>query len=122
MGDLFTVPEGWAGELTEPVGKTGRSGKLIADASAPSRGIAQGRSLDFGLKIGPAGTPRGEGDVVVRFADGTEILVRAEVPVREGLGNRYMSLIGLGLIFGVFLLIRVWKAKKRKARSSAEAA
>jgi hypothetical protein len=109
MADLFTVPEGWHGELTDPLGKTGRSGLFIASSADPTRGIAQGRSAAFDLKIGPAGTPRGKGDVLVRFADDTEILVRAEVPVQEPAGDRHIALIGLGLIFGAFVLIRAFR-------------
>ncbi|MCH9002198.1 MAG: prolipoprotein diacylglyceryl transferase, partial [Planctomycetes bacterium] len=66
----------------------------------------------FGLTVSARGTPRGKGDVLIRFADGTETRVRAEVPIKETLADRYVSLIGLGLIFGVFLVVRAVKRRK----------
>jgi hypothetical protein len=116
LADLFTTPPGWSAELTNPLGKAGKGGLLIADAADQAAAILPGGSAEFGLRIGPAGTPRGDGEVLIRFADGLEVRVPAEVPVQERLGNRNISLIGLAIIFGCFLLIRAWRGRRKRSR------
>ncbi len=119
-GGWSIPPEGWTSEITNRGGAGGRSGKFIAAADDPSQGIARGRAAEFRLVIVPEGTPRGQGSVLVRFADGFEVLVRAEVPVKEPATDRNITLIGLGLIFAIFLLTRILKRKRPHSSAPAE--
>ncbi|MCH7993214.1 MAG: hypothetical protein IIB57_02090 [Planctomycetes bacterium] len=50
-------------------------------------------------------------------SDETETRVRAEVPIKETLADRYVSLIGLGLIFAVFLVVRAVKRRESVQRT-----
>jgi hypothetical protein len=112
-------PEGWTAEVTHPRGIAGRAGKFIADVDDPSQGIARGGSAEFQLGIVAGGTPRGRGDILVRFADGVEATVRAEVPIKEPARDRNVPLIGLGLIFGIFVLARALRKKRGSPPASA---
>ena len=89
-------------------------GTYLASADDPSKGIFRGESAQFQLGIRPGGTPSAHRDVLVRFADGTDVRVKAECPVKEPVGDRYVPLLGLGLIFGLYLLVRAAK-RRRKA-------
>ncbi len=114
---LFFAPEGWAtGESTYlvNVGVEDRPGVCIARAAAVTDGIASGQSATFDVQIGARGARRGPGTVLVRFADGTETTVSGvELPRQETLGDKYVTLIGLGLIFAVGLLIQAIRARRR---------
>ncbi len=105
-------PEGWKSKLTNPRGLGGRTGFFTSQVDTAADGIAPGESATFRLTVTVRGTPRGKGDILIRFADETETRVRAEVPIKETLADRYVSLIGLGLIFGVFLVVRAVKRRK----------
>ena len=119
-GGWSIPPEGWTSEITNRGGTGGRRGKFIASAGDPSQGIARGDSAEFRLVLVPEGTPRGHGDVLVCFSDGSEVLVHAQVPVKESTADRSVTLIGLGLIFGIFLLTRVLKRKRAHSSAPAE--
>lgn len=106
-------PDGWESKLTNPRGLGGRTGFFTSQAGTAADGIAPGASATFRLTVSASGTPRGKGEVLIRFADKTETRVRTAVPIKEALADRNVSLIGLGLIFAVFLVIRV--ARRRKA-------
>lgn len=110
MADWFGTPEGWTQELTGFLAAKGESGVCRAESD---EGLPAGVRGVFRLRVGPRGTPRGEGDVVVLFADGTRELVRAEVPVRESFLAQHTALVGLGVIFGLLLLIH-WLRRRRK--------
>lgn len=106
-------PDGWTGDLTHPRGIGGLDGLFIAQAKSRENGISRGQVARFRLNIGAEGTPRGEGEVLLRFADGSEATVLAEVPVKESAADQNISLIGLGLIFGVFLVVRAIRERRR---------
>lgn len=110
------TPTGWSSELTNPRGVGGRDGVFTANAKSVADGIARGSSMTFRLTVTVGGTPRGRGDVTVRFEDGREVRVSAEVPVKTSLADRNVSLIGLSVIFGGFLLVRF--LRRRKGRVS----
>ena len=112
-GSWRMAPDGWTGEVTHRHGVGGRSGKFIATADDETRGIARGQSAEFKLGIISAKTPSGQGQVLIRFADGKEVQVLANVPVKESASDRNISLIGLGLIFGVYVLVRAIKKRRR---------
>ena len=112
-GSWRLAPDGWTGEVTHRHGAGGRSGKFIATADDKTHGIARGQSAEFKLGIISAKTPSGEGQVLIRFADGKEVQILANVPVKESASDRNISLIGLGLIFGVYVLVRAIKRRRR---------
>lgn len=111
--DLFIPPSGWTGTIEAPKGWWGRNGSCIARVDNPVRGLPRKSPGKFGLRVHPRGTPRGQGEIRLKFADGAEVRVLAEVPVAESLGQRYTSLIGLGVIFFIFLLLRAVRGRSK---------
>ena len=119
---LFFTPAGWAAKSTFLVdaGVEERPGVCTARADPPTAGIPPGRSAQFGMQIAARGAQRGPGQVTVRFADGTETIVSGvELPQPETFGDKYLSLIGLGLVFGVAIVAREWHVR-RKSRALRE--
>jgi hypothetical protein len=115
---LFFAPDGWTTKSTflVNVGVEDRPGDCTAAADSPAKGIVRGGNGKFRMQINQRGTQRGRGTVYLRFADGAKLdLPGVEVPVPEGLGDKYVSLIGLGGIAAVFLLVRAWRGR-HKAR------
>lgn len=111
-------PDGWESKLTNPRGLGGRTGFFRSEVGTEADGIAPGESATFGLTVSVRGTPRGKGDVLIRFADETETRVRAEVPIKEAPVDRNVSLIGLSLIFAVFLVVRAVKRRKSDIKTA----
>lgn len=111
-------PDGWESKLTNPRGVGGRTGFFTSQVGTEADGIAPGESATFGLTVSVGGTPRGKGDVLIHFADKTETHVRAEVPIKEAPGDRNVSLIGLSLIFAVFLVVRAVKRRKSDIKTA----
>ena len=81
-------------------------------------GVAVAVAVCVMVGVSVGGTPRGKGDVLIRFADETETRVRAEVPIKEAPADRNVSLIGLSLIFAVFLVVRAVKRRKSNIRTA----
>jgi hypothetical protein len=66
------------------------------------------------MQIAARGAQRGPGQVIVRFADGTETIVSGvELPQPETVGDKYLSLIGLGLVFAVAVVVREWHVRRK---------
>lgn len=102
--DLFLAPTGWSTKIT---GRT-----CIAQGDSTSR-IDPGLTKTFSLRVGPAGAQRGVGKVLIRFADGTECKVGGvEVPQSETIGDKYVSLIGLGLALVVVAAVHWSRTRK----------
>ena len=122
QADLFVPPSGWESENTHMVatGEATSPGTCTAKVSNPADGIASGASATFTLRVGPRGAKRGSGDVLVRFADGTETTVVTEVPTRELFLGRYLGLVGLGVMFGIFLLYRLLRSPRTPAAGSTD--
>lgn len=119
--DLFFGPPGWSTKSTNlvNVGVKSPHGICAAMAESAADGITEGQSAEFKMRIAPARAPRGVGKVVVRFADDSEVVVAdVELPVPPPAGDNYMSLIGLGAIFFVFLLIGAIRRRARRQRSA----
>ncbi len=131
-GAMFFAPEGWSVECTFLVnaGVEDRPGVCTARdvlfAEAPAGlarnnaalrnrlGSAKG-SFDFRMQVVLTGTRRGQGKVLIGFADGSEVHVAGvELPQREYVGDKYVPLIGLGLIFVVWVIARSWGRAKRQ--------
>lgn len=131
-GALFFAPEDWSVECTflVNVGVEDRPGVCTARnvlfAEAPA-GFARNNTalgskpgsardtLDFRMQVLLRGTRRGQGQVLVRFADGSEVYVAGvELPQREAVGDKYVPLIGLGLIFLIWVIARSRSRAKRQ--------
>jgi len=109
------APTGWSAELTNPRGVGGREGVFTASVKSIAEGIERGSSKTFRLTVTVGGAPRGRRDATVRFEDGREVLVPVEVPVKTSLADRNVSLIGLSVIFGGYLLVRSLRRRKGAA-------
>jgi len=118
---LFHAPLGWktdASTYLVNVGVADRPGECIARAPSELEGIVPGKSGLFRLQITPGGARRGVGSVTVRFADGRETAIaRVAVPQPELVGDRYVSVIGLALIFGVVIGVQMRRRRHSKRRS-----
>lgn len=119
---LFVGPPGWttdASTFLVNVGVADRRGECIARAPSERDGIAPGKSAVFRMQLAAAGAVRGIGGVHVRLADGREIQISGvAVPVPESMGDKYVSLIGLGGIFGVLILLQRLRRTRRRSVSA----
>ncbi|MCH8991974.1 MAG: hypothetical protein IIA44_09540 [Acidobacteria bacterium] len=116
-GSLFFAPEGWNTECTflVNVGVRDSPGVCTAFVDSAAVGIAPGRSARFNMRIDAAGAIRAGGEVFIRFADGTEAVVAGvELPQAETTGEKYVPLIGLGVMLLVVVIVQ-----KRRTRSRA---
>ncbi len=114
--DMFHVPAGWAAETTNLVGGRREPDKpsvCIARAEPPNTGLWHGCSREFGMRVAPAGAPRGPGTVTVRFADGTENKVAGvELPEPPASSGKYIPLIGAGVIFAGWVIVRTLRGRQ----------
>ena len=115
--DVFTPPPGWTAKCNNLVGQPGKPGPSVCLATAPSvaTAIGRGESAVFSMRIAPppASAQKGLGKVKVQFADGTETSIDGvEVPTRVEAGSRFMPLIGLGLVFGLWVLVKALRGKR----------
>ena len=116
MGNIFLTPDGWTQTMTNL--RADRPGMCRAESA---EGLPAGHSAVFTLRLDPRGSPRGEKEVIVHFADGTRELVWAEVPVRESFLAQHAPLLGLGVVFAFLLLLnRARKGRKPPATSAHE--
>ncbi len=116
---LFFAPQGWSTNCTAlvHVGVKDEPGVCTARAVSPGEGIAPGRSATFSIQVAPAGAKRGRGEATVRLADGTEMRVGGvELPQAEGLGDKYVSLIGLGAVFMIFIVAQAIRKRRKTAK------
>jgi hypothetical protein len=116
--NLFRVPSGWKGDCTNlvQVGAKDRPGECIASILSGEVGIKPGSSAEFRVQIAAGGARRMQGDLLLRFADGSVLTVGGvEIPGRESYGDRYVPLIGLAAIFGVWITARSFRKRRRSA-------
>ena len=117
--NLFFPPPDWEQSCTGLVAAGARNEPGLCTARAPAGkdGIAPGRSAEFKMQIASVGARRTPGRVTLRFTDGTETVVSGvELPTPEPLGDQYVSLVGLGMIFALLAVRQA--TKKRKARNA----
>ena len=115
---LFLAPQGWQTDCGRQTGATFEHSAKTCAARAPSpaSGIARGATEEFEMRLFRSGARRGPGTVLVRFADGSEVMVgRVELPQRKGVGDRYVALFALGAAFAVWGVVRA----VRRLRTSA---
>ncbi len=115
---IFFAPNGWSTDQSTHLvtaGHTVQPGLCVAHVQSGVVGIGSQRNADFRMQISPGEVQRVSGKVTLQFADGSKIVVRGvELPQRQALGDRYISLIGLGCIFILIIVIRTLKEKRRK--------
>jgi len=116
---LFFAPDGWTTDCSAQVGIGGKDepGVCTGRAGSSTGGIAVGRSAVFRMQIASAGAKRFPGNVTVRFADGTETTVGGvELPTREGAGDKYTSLAGLGTVFLVLVIVQARRRRRNQEK------
>lgn len=117
---VFDVPEGWDRNCTHLLqpGSRDEPGTCTATSAAPTSEIERGASATFTMRVFQRGTQRTRRTVSIGFADGAQVEVPGvELPARESFGDRYISLLGLGSIFLVWLLVRTVRGKKSPRQS-----
>jgi hypothetical protein len=112
--DLFKPPANWAFEVTERNALTGSAGRCIAKAPAGQEGILPGRDAEFTLRIGPRGALDGTGTAKVTLADGRIVPVDVRCSIGESALERHAALIGMVLVSAAFILISIWRARRKK--------
>lgn len=116
--DLFSAPAGWTQETTNlvNVGVADEPGICKATAPSPSAGIAPGGSGEFSMRITAKGASRGTGSVMVRFEGGASVRVAGvALPQREATLNRFIGLVSMGGVLGLWILFRALRGGKRRA-------
>ena len=113
---LLFAPEGWTVHCTNLVGLgvADPTGICTASVDHSGEGIAPHRTAKIRMQIASAGAKRGRGNVLVRFADGTEVTITdIEIPTAEPGGDRNVPLYGLGAIMVIIIAAR--SARRRWA-------
>lgn len=107
---LFNAPEGWtAGTGAEGGGPLG-----YASAAGEVNQLAPGRSLTFTARVDRNRTIRGKGTAHVGFADGTSMAISGvELAIEPSAGDQYLPLVGLGVIFAIFLVLTSLRKRHR---------
>lgn len=114
--DMFTAPAGWESKCTYlvNVGVPDRPGVCTAWPKPPNPGIPKGSSRRFTMRVCADRPPVGSGTVTVYFADGTEVRVpNVTLPEAPAPEAKYIPLVGCGLLFGGWVLVRTWRGRRR---------
>lgn len=105
-GDLCLPPKGWSAELTVD--------ECVFRAPSTAEMITPGRSAEFAMRISPKGARRGKGHVVIEFADGVRTRVAGvQIAEAETVGDRFVPLIGMGVVLLVVVLTQTRSRRKR---------
>ncbi|NOS99311.1 MAG: hypothetical protein HOP29_01635 [Phycisphaerales bacterium] len=117
--DLFIAPFEWSGTAKD-VDANGRDrGVSVGEANGAGGWIYRGTPARFQMRISPyaglLGVRPGPGAVRIRFADGLEIEISAEVPVRESWLARQTPLVGAVLVILIVVIRRVRGRNRRSA-------
>lgn len=114
----FEGPAGWE-TACEPSASVANVQNCRSRATIPAQGIQPGGRATFTAQVAASGIVRGRGGVQFHGADGREILADGvELPQREPLGDRYTSLVGLGVVFAAIAVFR-WIRSRRLGRAPA---
>jgi hypothetical protein len=112
---MFFAPEGWQTDCGRGAGavRERRAGTCVAVAASPASGIAHGTAAEFRMRLSGSGAKRARGSVLIRFADGDEVQVDGvELPQRETIGDKYVSLFALGAIFATWVVVRAVRRRR----------
>jgi len=113
--DTFFTPDGWEKECINliRVGARNEPGTCTASVDSPEKGIAPGRSAEFGMRLARVGAHRRPGNVTVRFADGTQtITAGVELPTVSTTSEQLYALIGFALVFAIVVYVQVRRRRK----------
>lgn len=120
--DTFITPDGWEKECINliRVGARNAPGTCTASVDSPGKGIAPGRSTEFGMRLARGGGHhRRPGHVTVRFADGTQTIVAGvELPTASSTSEQLYALIGFALVFVIIVIVQT--RRRRKAPPAVE--
>lgn len=120
--DTFLTPDRWEKECINliRVGARNEPGTCTAWVNPPEKGIAPGRSAEFGMRLARGGGHhRRPGQVTVRFADGTQTIVGGvELPTASTTSEQLYALIGFALVFVIVVYVQV--RRRRKGAPAAE--
>lgn len=121
--DMWSVPEGWQQEATNlhgHPGTTGTSGLCAAWTDESFKQLRRDESAQFSMRIGRGLAQAGSGTATVKFLDGGVVHVMVEVPSPPTLLERYLWVLGFGLILVAFIIIGV--RQQRRARAAGKPA
>ena len=113
--DTFETSEGWAQEWKNRMMLGGKDapGWVRARVDDPGRGIPPGGRADFEMRIARAGALPRPGNVTIRFADGTELVVaNVEIPSDHSFLEQNIMVFGLAVIFLIALAIHLRRRRK----------
>lgn len=117
LGQDAVMPPRWSYEL--PKGATETSGEVLYRADAPVAGIGPGETGTFeihDLRLQRVGRTKRAADVVVGFADGTELVISGVLcPAEETIVEKNIPLFGLGGMFAIFLIAQAVRKRRRGA-------
>ncbi len=119
--DMFTDPTGWQQECTYlvNVGVPDKPGICRAWVDSPRFGIQPKHSAEFRMRISGSDVRlQGKGDVLIRFADETSVIVE-DVPLSTlpSALSQYTNLIALGIVFGLVIVFKTRRRGKGTAQS-----
>jgi hypothetical protein len=117
--DAFVVPSGWSTEGTTflvNVGVADKPGICVATVMPSHTGIPEGGRQEFRMRITASGALVGEGKVRIKFKDDSTTVVPGVVlPVPPPYDFKYLPLVGAALIFGLWVIIRTIRERRRRA-------
>lgn len=120
--NIFFAPDGWStNESTNLVGigVTQQHGKCIAKINADEDGIVSNQQAIFSMKVWNDQVRRIKGTAYVKFYDQRVVSVKdVELPAPLALSDQYISLIGLGTIFLLWIVFQIVKSLKNKSQDS----
>ncbi len=120
--DTFTAPDKrvrdqWEFDLTNKNSFGNKPGVCTATPAKHNTGLLKNQPFEFTIRVCPTGAPKGRGQIRFRFADGTEQTIETYLPVAETFFAKNASLIGLGGLFGLYLLFKTIQNLFRRKKS-----
>jgi len=116
MAETFTPPKGWSWDESTNMPKANVSpkpGLCIGRVKSTIGGIAPSMTATFAMRVQTPTVKRRPGNVLVRFADGTEVTVTGvELPHRESKFEKYSTPIGIAALGILWLIVRTIRKRK----------
>jgi len=120
LGLEAVMPPRWSYEL--PAGATETSGDVLYRADVPAAGIGPGETGTFeihDMRLQRVGRTKRAADVVVGFADGSELVLSGVLcPAEETIIEKNIPLFGLGGMFAIFLIAQAVRKRRRGAEQA----
>jgi len=119
-GDLFTPPDGWSQKWKNKASVGGGEdapGWVRTAAKGPAQGIQPGGTVTFQLRVSHAGALTRPGSVKVRFADGSEVVLKGvQVPSSQTFFEQNIMVFGMAVLFVIAV---VWHLRNRRKSAAA---